>query len=62
MVRAANPLEEPQLIEAAWKNPLDLDRASISAFVHPLLEQQAQNWVRAPVHFNMIHRKNADGL
>jgi 8-oxo-dGTP diphosphatase len=56
------PDEEPQLIEAAWKNPLDLERASISAFVHPLLEQQAQNWVRAPVHFNMTHRKNADGL
>ena len=58
----AAPGDEPELIKAAWKNPLDLDRASISAFGHPLLRQQAQSWAEAPIHFNMTHRRNADGL
>lgn len=58
----ATPGDEPQLIEAAWQDPLELDRRSIRAFCHPLVEQQAQSWGRAPIHFNMTHRKNAEGV
>ncbi|MFC4786436.1 NUDIX hydrolase [Nocardioides sp. MAHUQ-72] len=53
--------DEPDLVTASWQDPLALDRRAVSAFGHPLLEQQANNWKAAPMHFQMTHRRGGDG-
>ena len=56
------PVDEADLLEAAWLDPLTLDRASLSPVLHPLVEAQARDWAAAPLHFAMTHARNEDGL
>lgn len=53
---------EPNVATAAWQDPLALDRRAVSAFGYPLLEQQARDWNDAPIHFEMAHRRNGQGV
>jgi 8-oxo-dGTP diphosphatase len=56
------PHDEPRIAQVAWQDPLLLDENEISAFGRPLLNQHAQGWTDVPIHFQMVHQRNSDGL
>ncbi|XAS75076.1 NUDIX hydrolase [Dermatophilaceae bacterium Sec6.4] len=53
--------EEPEVVAAAWRNPLTLNLDQVSSFLHPLIRAQESEWADGPVHFRMQHRQLADG-
>ena len=54
--------DEPDVVTVAWQDPLALDRRGMSAFLYPLLEQQALKWISDPIHFEAAHQMNHAGL
>lgn len=54
------PTDEPNILDAAWADPLELD--PISPFLVPLVELQRSGWAGVPIFFHMTHRRNAEGL
>jgi len=56
------PAHEPSILEAAWLNPVAIEPASLSAFLHPLVAQEQCGWAGAPIHFQMTHRADDEGI
>jgi len=53
---------EPEVLGAHWRNPVELKRSDVSAFLHPLIDARDTLGGGTPLHYRAEHQRGPDGL